>query len=195
MPMDPCYDDGLEHLDIHGDISAPSGRVMRRPLESQFGLMLCAALLTNISLKKKEIKYRGMEMWRARRSNGGRKGEEIDPSIGSGERRGRRIHHPAGMFCSDINFGPEPVANEHILWQMGEPEELKHCRGTFARQQTAVTPPGVWRQRKTRGECVSPEEPITAVLLEPFNGLCSDDKRTHNQLLRCPECLNIYWTD
>lgn len=50
MPMDPCYDDGLEHLDIHGDISAPSGRVMRRPLESQFGLLPRSALLTNISL-------------------------------------------------------------------------------------------------------------------------------------------------
>lgn len=74
MPMDPCYDDGLEHLDIHGDISAPSGRVMRRPLESQFGLMLCAALLTNISLKKKRNKVqrhgnvKGMEeRWREER--------------------------------------------------------------------------------------------------------------------------------
>lgn len=136
-----------------------------------------------------------MEMWRARRSDRGRKGEEIDPSIWSGEWRGRRIHHPAGMFCSDINFGLEPVGNEHIQWQMGELEELKHCRGGFARQPTAVTPPGVWRQRKTHGECVSPEESITAVLLEPFDGLCSDDKHTHDQLLRHPECLNIYWTD
>lgn len=76
------------------------------------------------------------------------------------------------MFCSDINFGPEPVGNEHILWQMGESEELKDCRGTFARQQTAVTPPGVWRQRKMRGERVSQEEPIAAVLLETFDGLC-----------------------
>ena len=49
MPMDPCYDDGLEHLDIHGDISTPSGRVMRHLLESQFGLLLLTALLTNIS--------------------------------------------------------------------------------------------------------------------------------------------------
>lgn len=55
---------------------------------------------------------------------------------------------------------------------MGEPEELKDCRGTFARQQTAVAPPGVWRQRKAGGECVSQEEPITAVLLEPFDSLC-----------------------
>ena len=136
-----------------------------------------------------------MEMWRAQKSDGGGKGEEIDPSIWNGRWRGRRIHHPAGMFCSDINFGPGPVGNEHILWQMGEPEELRHCRGTFARQQTAVTPPGVWRQRKTCGERGSAEEPIAAFLLEPFYGLCADDKRTHDQLLRCPECLNIYWTD
>lgn len=30
--------------------------------------------------------------------------------------------------------------------------------GTFACQQTAVTPPGVWRQRNTRGGSVSPED-------------------------------------
>lgn len=46
-PMDPSYYDELEHLDIYGNISTPSGRVMGCPLESQLGPLLCTVLLTN----------------------------------------------------------------------------------------------------------------------------------------------------
>lgn len=108
-------------------------------------------------------------MWRARWSEGGRKGEEIDPLIWSGEWRGRRIHHPAGMCCSDINFGPEPVGNEHILWQMGEPEELKHWRGHV--HVPADCRDTTWRL-ENRGRRVSPEEWITDVLCKPFDSAC-----------------------
>lgn len=51
--MDPSYYDELEHLDIHCNISAPSGRAMWRPLESRFGAVLGKALLTNISYVEK----------------------------------------------------------------------------------------------------------------------------------------------
>lgn len=44
-PMDSSYYDELEHLDIRGNISAPSGRVMRHPLDSQFGPVLSRSLV------------------------------------------------------------------------------------------------------------------------------------------------------
>jgi len=167
--MDPSYYDEFEHLDIHCNISTPSGRVMWRPLESWFGPLLRTALLSNISLWK--IKNRGIEMWRTQRSIGERKREEGDPSIWKRHDKvgSRWIHHTAGMSCTDTNFGPK-------LWVMNiscDKWENRNSWGvvedTFACQQTAVTPPGVWRGRNVPGKraCPHKSESPLALSTEP----------------------------
>lgn len=128
-PMNPTYYDEVEHLEIHGSISKPSGRLIWCPLESLFGSMLRAALLTNISLWR--IKKRSMGLWRTWRSKGGWEWKEGGPSIWNQDDKAGStcIYHRARVFCSDTNSGAKAVGNEHILWQMGESQQWKQCLG------------------------------------------------------------------
>lgn len=156
--MDPSYYDELEHLDIHCDISAPSGRVMWRPLEWRFGPLLRTALLTNISLWK--IKNRVTEKWRARRSKGGRKGEERDPSIWNGRTKqaaGGFITQP-GCLVPTLIWGPKLWVMNISCNKWANRNSWSVVGDTFACQPTAVTPPGVWRRWDVQGERASPPE-------------------------------------
>lgn len=157
--MDPSYYDELEHLDIHCNISAPSGRVMWRPLESRFGPLLRAALLTNISLWK--IKNRGIEMWRTWRSKRREeKGEEGDPSIWNGRTRraaGGFITQP-GCLVPTLILGPKLWVMNISCDKWGNRNSWSVVGDTFACQQTAVTPPGVWRRWNVRGERACPQK-------------------------------------
>lgn len=161
MPMDRSYYDELEHLDIHCNISAPSGRVMWRPLEPRFGPLLCTALLTNISLWKKKIKNRSMEIWRTWRSKGGRKGEEGDPSIWNGgmTRQATRgfITQP-GCLVPTLILGPKLWVMNISCDKWANRNSSGVVENTFAFQQTVMTPPGVWRWRKVPGEKACPQE-------------------------------------
>lgn len=66
-------------------------------------------------MKNKEQKHRDVkDVEEQRREEKGRKetprSEMGDDKAGSGW-----IHHTAGMSCTDTNFGPKAVGNEHIL--------------------------------------------------------------------------------
>lgn len=107
-PIDPSYYDELEHLDIQSKISAPSGRVMWRPLESQILKLLCK--LTNNSLWGGGNQH---EITRTRRW----KQEGMvkqDDKVGKGW-----IPRTEGMLCTDLILDPElliiNVAHEK-LW-------------------------------------------------------------------------------
>lgn len=169
--MDPSYYDELEHLDIHCNISAPSGRVMWRPLESRLGPLLCTALLTNISMWK--IKNRGMEMWRTWRSKGGRRPFDLKQGM-TRQAAGGFITQP-GCLVPTLILGPKLWVMNISCDKWGNRNSWSVVGDTFACQQTAVTPPGVWRWRKrARGESMSPEAWITAVLTSwssPFQDL------------------------
>lgn len=172
MPMDPSYYDELEHLDIHCNISAPSGRVMWRPLESWFGPLLRTTLLTNISLWK--IKNRSIEMWRTwRRKRGERRPLDLKPGM-TRQAAGGFITQPCCLVPTLI-LGPKLWVMNISCDKWGNCNSWGVVEDTFAFQQTAVTPPGVWRRRNVPGERACPwkhESPLPTLIKAHQSEVC-----------------------